>query len=74
MVRLKACAAPPILFNRDQRQALQRLAEGLNSQRLQRFLGQVYELRNLADSNLNPQLMLERLLLEWQDCLKQAAL
>lgn len=74
MVRLKACAAPPILFNRDQRQALQRLAEGLNSQRLQRFLAQVYELRNLADSNLNPQLMLERLLLEWQDCLKQAAL
>jgi len=73
ILRLKASADPPVLFNRDERQALQRLAQGLNSQRLQRFLSQVYEVRNLTDSNLNPQLMLETLLLEWQACLRQDA-
>lgn len=72
MLRLQVSATPPILFNRDEGQTLQRLAERLNSQLLQRFLGQVYAVRNLTDSNLNPQLMLERLLLEWHACLRQA--
>jgi DNA polymerase-3 subunit delta' len=73
ILRLKACSEPPMLFNRNEKQTLQHLAERLNSQKLQRFLGQVYEARNLADSNLNPQLMWERLLLEWHACVKQAA-
>ena len=71
MLRLQATSHPPLLFNRDERQALQVLAKRLNSQSLQRFLGQAYEVRNLTDSNLNLQLMLERLLLAWQACLQQ---
>jgi DNA polymerase-3 subunit delta' len=72
ILRLQASATPPMLFNRDEKQALQGLAKRLNSQLLQRVLQQVYELGNLTDSNLNPQLMLERILLEWYACLQQA--
>ena len=72
MLRLKVSTDPPLLFNREERQTLQHLAKGLNSQVLQRFLGQIYEAYNLTDSNINPQLMLERLLLEWHACLQRA--
>jgi DNA polymerase-3 subunit delta' len=73
LLRLQASTEPPMLFNRNERQTLQHLAERLDSRMLQRFLGQVYEARNLADSNLNPQLMWERLLLEWHTCANQVA-
>ncbi len=72
MLRLQVSNEPPLLYNWDEKQALQPLAEQLNSELLQRFLTQVYDMRNLADSNLNPQLMLERLLIDWQACLRQA--
>lgn len=72
MLRLQVGQQPPVLFNRDQRSTLQSTAERLNSNLLQRFLAQVYETRNLADANLNPQLMLEKLLIEWNACLRQA--
>jgi hypothetical protein len=61
-----------MLFNRDSTQTLQPLAARLKAKKLQRFLTQVYEVRKLIDSNLNTQLMLETLLLEWQCCLQQA--
>jgi DNA polymerase-3 subunit delta' len=73
ILRLKVSADPPMLFNRDEMQTLQHAVEGLNSRMLQRFLSRVYEVRNLIESNLNPQLMWERLLLEWHACLQQAA-
>ena len=72
-LRLKVSADPPMLFNRNEIQTLQHGVKGLNSRTLQRFLGEVYEARNLTDSNLNPQLMWERLLLEWQACVRQEA-
>ncbi len=72
MLRLQASRQPPLLFNRDERQTLQDIAERLNSHLLQRFLGQVYEVGKLTESNLNPQLMLEKLLIEWNACLRQA--
>jgi len=71
MLRLQASARPPLLFNWDQREALRSLAKGLNSERLQRFLAQAYEISRLAEGNLNPQLMLEKLLIQWHSCLRQ---
>lgn len=72
MLRLQACDEPPLLYNRREKQALQQLAEQLNSAVLQQFLLQVYEVRALLESNLNPQLMLEKLLIDWHACLHQA--
>lgn len=74
MLRLQVSREPPLLYNWDERQALQPMAERLNSEMLQRFLAKVYDMQNLADSNLNPQLMLEKLLIEWHACLRQAGL
>lgn len=68
LLRLKSVATPPQLFNQDQTQALQGLADKLNSEALHRFLGLVYEARGLIDSTLNPQLVLEKLLIEWRAC------
>lgn len=73
MLRLQVSNQPPLLYNWDQKQALQRIAQQLNSELLQRFLIQVYEVRNLTESNLNPQLMLEKLLIDWQACLQRAS-
>ncbi|MCU7796163.1 MAG: DNA polymerase III subunit delta' [Candidatus Thiodiazotropha sp. (ex Myrtea spinifera)] len=68
LLRLKTAPQPPQLFNRDQTQALHSLADKLNSGALHRYLGSVYEARSLIDSNLNPQLVLEKLLIEWRAC------
>lgn len=68
LLRLKTAAQPPHLFNQDQAQALHKLADKLHSEALHRFLGLVYEARGLIDSNLNPQLVLEKLLIEWRAC------
>ncbi len=72
MLRLQVTEQPPSLYNWDQKQALQRFAQQLNSGLLQRFLIQVYEVRDLIQGNLNPQLMLEQLLIDWHACLRQA--
>jgi DNA polymerase III subunit delta' len=68
LLRLKTTRTPPQLFNGDQAQALHSLADKLNSEALQRYLGLVYEARSRIDSNLNPQLVLEKLLIEWGAC------
>jgi DNA polymerase III subunit delta' len=68
LLRLKSTRQPPQLFNRDQIQAFQSLADKLNSDTLHRYLGRVYEARALSDGNLNPQLVLEQLLIEWHAC------
>ncbi len=68
LLRLKIEPEPPHLYNRDRAQALQGLADKLNSGALHRFLGLVYEARSLMDGNLNPQLVLEKLLIEWRAC------
>lgn len=72
MLRLQVGCESPQLFNRDQRSTLQNTAKRLNSILLHRFLARVYEIGNLTDANLNPQLMLEKLLIEWNACLRQA--
>jgi DNA polymerase-3 subunit delta' len=68
LLRLKSASQPPHLYNRDQAQALQDLADKLNSEALHKYLRLVYEARSLLDSNLNPQLVLEKLLIEWRAC------
>ncbi len=68
LIRLKSTTEPPHLFNQDQAQALQGLADKLNSEILHRYLGLIYEARGLIDSNLNPLLVVERLLIEWRAC------
>ena len=68
MLRLRVSKNPPLLFNWDEKATLQAVAERLDSKTLQRFLAQVYEAGNLAETNLNPQLLLEKLLIEWHVC------
>ncbi|MCU7936339.1 MAG: DNA polymerase III subunit delta' [Candidatus Thiodiazotropha sp. (ex Dulcina madagascariensis)] len=73
LLRLKSGAPSPQLFNRDHAQALQMTADKLNSRALQRYLTRIYQARRLVDGNLNPQLILEKLLIEWRACSRQAA-
>jgi DNA polymerase-3 subunit delta' len=68
LLRLQTVAQPPHLFNQDQAQALQGVADKINSEALHRYLGLLYDARGLIDSNLNPQLLLEKLLIEWRAC------
>jgi DNA polymerase-3 subunit delta' len=66
-LRLAQGAAAPRLFNPDQRQALQRIGEGLDCRRLFRLLDLVLEARAALASTLNRQLMLEQILITWAE-------
>ncbi|MGD9163775.1 MAG: DNA polymerase III subunit delta' [Chromatiales bacterium] len=68
LLRLQTAERPPHLFNQDQVKALQGVADKLNSEALHRYLGLIYEARGLIGSNINPQLLLEKLLIEWRAC------
>ena len=64
MIRLKA-AGPDRLVNRDLGKELQRLADGLDLQALYGHLDQLTQATRLADTSVNPQLLLEDLLIPW---------
>ncbi len=64
LIRLKA-AVPTRLVNQDLDQELQRLADGLDLQALYGHLDQVAQAARLADTSVNPQLLLEDLLIPW---------
>jgi DNA polymerase-3 subunit delta' len=68
MIRLREGGDEGVLFNRDLIQALQKTADKLNSRTLHNYLRQVYDARRTVESNLNPQLTLEKLLISWCDC------
>ncbi|MES9971707.1 MAG: DNA polymerase III subunit delta' [Candidatus Thiodiazotropha sp.] len=68
LIRLKEGSDLEFLFNRDLAQALQKTADKLNSRTLHGYLLQVYAARGVVESNLNPQLSLENLLISWSDC------
>jgi DNA polymerase-3 subunit delta' len=72
LIRLRAGGDEGLLFNRDLTQALQKTADKLNLRTLHQYLLQVYEARRSVESNLNPQLTLEKLLISWCDCNTQA--
>lgn len=65
LLRLQTEVMPPRLFNPHDGRRLQTLAQGLDSKALYGFLDQVQELRRQMRRNLNPQLALESLLVEW---------
>jgi DNA polymerase-3 subunit delta' len=69
--RLKVTASEAQLFNPDRAQALQKTADKLNSRAIQSYLKKLYAVRALTDSNVNLQLTLEKLLIEWQTCSQQ---
>ncbi len=66
-LRLAQGGAASGLFNPDQRQALQRIGEGLDCKRLFRLLDSVLEARAALTSTLNRQLMLEQILITWAE-------
>ncbi|MEW8192896.1 MAG: DNA polymerase III subunit delta' [Candidatus Thiodiazotropha sp.] len=68
LIRLREGGGDGVLFNRDLTQALQKTADKINSRTLHSYLLQVYEARRTVESNLNPQLTLEKLLISWCDC------
>ncbi|MES9988469.1 MAG: DNA polymerase III subunit delta' [Candidatus Thiodiazotropha endolucinida] len=72
LIRLKEGGDEGGLFNRDLTQALQKTADKINSRTLHGYLLQVYAARSTVESNLNPQLTLEKLLISWCDCRTQA--
>lgn len=71
LLRLQTGATPPRLFNPQDGQRLQTLAQGLDSKALHGFLDQVQELRRQLRRNLNPQLALESLLVDWSRLLRK---
>lgn len=70
MIRLQAAEDCTQLFNPDQRNALHTAGKRLESKLLHQLLEGVHEARRLADSALNPQLVLEDLLIRWSNCFK----
>ncbi|MCG7894266.1 MAG: DNA polymerase III subunit delta' [Candidatus Thiodiazotropha taylori] len=71
--RLKLSSSGAALSNPDRAQALQKTADKLNSRAIQSYLKKLYAVRALTDSNINLQLTLEKLLIEWQACSRQGA-
>jgi DNA polymerase-3 subunit delta' len=63
--RLKVSAASH-LFNPDFVQALQKTADKINPSALQHYLLKLYYAKGMIDSNINLQLTIEKLLIEWQ--------
>jgi DNA polymerase-3 subunit delta' len=63
MLRLKASQEPPRLYNPDQLQRLQSMAQGLDFKVIYGLLDRVYEANRTRDSQLNSLMMLESLLL-----------
>ena len=68
MVRLKATAAAPKISNEDMVQPLARLAAGASLQALLQQQERVVTVLRQEEQNLNLQLLLEDLLIEWRNC------
>ncbi len=65
LLRLRVVAEPPRLGDLDARGALAELAARIDGAQTHRLLRRVLEARGLADSTLNPLMILESLLIEW---------
>lgn len=68
LLRLKTAEAPPGLINPDQKERLQGLASELELKELYQLLNVLYESVRTLGSQLNAQMMLERVLLNWAAC------
>ena len=67
MLRLQTGENPPALFNPDQKDPLTEWSRKLDPRTLHRLLQGTYAARGSANTNLNPQLMLEKLLIDWSN-------
>lgn len=65
LIRLKTGANPPICYLEAAKGRLQSLSERIDSRKLFEFLDRVHGARRLLSNNLNPQLLTERLLIDW---------
>nr|WP_274605647.1 DNA polymerase III subunit delta' C-terminal domain-containing protein [Allochromatium vinosum] len=65
LLRLGVCATPPRLDHPDRQDDLAALAQRLDLAAAHRFLKRILEARALGESNLNQQLLLESLALDW---------
>jgi len=65
LLRLGVCATPPRLDHPDRQDDLAALAQRLDPAAAHRFLKRILEARALGESNLNQQLLLESLALDW---------
>ncbi len=70
MLRLKFKAQPPSLYNPDQCQCLQVMAQVLDSKVLYSMLDRVYEANRTLNSQLNSLMVLEGILLAWANSKK----
>jgi DNA polymerase-3 subunit delta' len=68
LIRLREGGDEGFLFNWDLIQAFKKMADKLNAKTLHKYLLQVYDARSTVESNLNPQLTLENLLISWCHC------
>jgi len=68
IIRLQATEGAVQLFNPDQREILHTVGKRLKYKMLHQLLDAVHEARRLADATLNPQLILEDLLIRWSNC------
>ncbi len=65
LLRLHVSAAPPRLNNPDRRDEFASLAMRFNAADAHRFLQQIFTARQHLAANINPQLLLEALALDW---------
>jgi DNA polymerase-3 subunit delta' len=65
LIRLKSGANPPICYFEAVKGRLQTLAERIDSRKMFEFLDQVQGAKRVLSNNLNPQLLTERLLIDW---------
>jgi len=65
IIRLKTSPNSPSIYNLSKRQDLQTLSKRLDLELMQLFLTQIYEFKRQLNSNLNQQLAMENLLIQW---------
>jgi DNA polymerase III subunit delta' len=73
LLRLSVCTTPPRLDHPDRRDELVELAQRLDPAAGHRFLKRLLEARALGESNLNQQLLLESLAIDWSRIGRAAA-
>jgi DNA polymerase-3 subunit delta' len=65
LIRLKSGANPPICYFEAAKGRLKTLSERIDSRKLFEFLDQVHGAKQVLSNNLNPQMLTERLLIDW---------
>ncbi|TVT50404.1 MAG: DNA polymerase III subunit delta' [Sedimenticola thiotaurini] len=67
LIRVKIASDAAVIINIDQRERLQALARKVNSRKLYALLDRLFEANRTLSAQLNTQMQLESLLLDWAD-------